>query len=256
MVAGQPLDPGALAESFGSHASYSYGQIAAAMGSAATSYDDAVAMANLRADPANEASFYVSTGEAKALGLFTGSPTAVDGWVGLAADAAFTFDPNNRGVAGKYDAIGALEHEISEILGRISFAEGASSPNVTPPRPVPSFSIDGRHDLIPFNVRSFGDSGDWDEGQNTDSFSAVATPGVAQVVSQTDLRVMDVLGYAVAPHFPATAGNDYLVGGTGADRLDGGAGADLMPVPPSQSDPSRPRHKALSSRRSASTTVT
>lgn len=236
VVAGQPLDPGALAESFGSHASYSYAQIAAAMGSASTSYDDAVAMANLRADPANGAPYYVSTGEAKALGLFTGSPTAVDGWVGLAADAAFTFDPNNRGVAGKYDAIGALEHEISEILGRISFAEGASSPNVTPldlfrhgwPDSSAYFSIDGRHDLIPFNVQSFGDSGDWAEGQNTDSFSVVATPGVAQVVSQTDLRVMDVLGYAVAPHFPATAGNDYLVGGTGADRLDGGAGADLM----------------------------
>ena len=37
----------------------------------------------------------------------------------LSNNASFTFDPNKRVVPRHFDAIGVLEHEISEVLGRL-----------------------------------------------------------------------------------------------------------------------------------------
>jgi len=63
----------------------------------------------------------ITLAQARALGYFAqgGNPVdAIDGYVGLGSGANYSFDPNKRAVAGAYDAIGILEHEISEVLGR------------------------------------------------------------------------------------------------------------------------------------------
>src|SRR6202042_1924999 len=70
-------------------------------------------------DPTGGAGLSVAVAEAAALGLPTGG-VEMAGAAGLNASDPFTFDPNNRAVAGDFDAVGALEHEISEVLGRIA----------------------------------------------------------------------------------------------------------------------------------------
>jgi hypothetical protein len=69
-------------------------------------------------DPTSGGTFYVSNAEAKALGLQP-SVNPIDGYIGLNSSDSFSFDPSNRAVNGDYDAIGVLEHEISEVMGRV-----------------------------------------------------------------------------------------------------------------------------------------
>ncbi|MFI4933945.1 MAG: NF038122 family metalloprotease [Caulobacterales bacterium] len=217
---------------------FNFAQVTAALGAASTSPDDATSIAAFPgSDPSNGVGFSVTSAEAKALGLFNGDPNAIDGFVGLSSGAPFTYDPNNRGVSGEYDAIGTLEHEISEVLGRVSFLGQPSAPNTPldlfrhgPLDQNPTFfSTDGHTNLIGFNATGGdGDPGDWNSSAHGDAFQAVAEIGVPMLVSTTDLREMDVLGYIVNPHETPTAGSDYLVGTSGNDRLDGGPGADVM----------------------------
>jgi hypothetical protein len=60
----------------------------------------------------------MSNAEAKALGLLAGNATGIDGYVGFNNSANYTFNPNNRAVAGEYDFIGLALHEITEVMGR------------------------------------------------------------------------------------------------------------------------------------------
>jgi len=61
----------------------------------------------------------VPLAEAKALGLRAANDPVSDGTFLYDSTASYTFDPNNRAVAGEFDFIGVAEHEISEIMGRI-----------------------------------------------------------------------------------------------------------------------------------------
>ncbi len=98
--------------------SFSYTQIRNALIANQKSPDDLIAYASL---PVNNptghsnsiAEYELSLPQERALGLgtSTGNP---DITVTLNSNLSWTFDPNNRAVAGKNDAIGALEHEISE----------------------------------------------------------------------------------------------------------------------------------------------
>ena len=165
-------------------------------------------------DPTNGASFVIPIAEEKALGLFTGSTSLPDGYVGLDSSATFTFDPNNRAVAGAYDAIGVLEHEISEALGRIVFTSDQTDvPGRTLDDPLDLFRYtalgvhtfqqgpayfslnNGLTNLKSFNGASDGDYGDWASSSQVDSFDAFGQRGVLQPVSLIDLEEMELLGY-------------------------------------------------------------
>src|SRR5262249_20649775 len=155
------------------------------------------------------------------LGLGFSAP--YDDFVTLNSSLAWTFDPNNRAVSGKYDAIGALEHEMTEgIMGRIgslgSSSAGLGSGIYTPPdlfrysspgvhdysNPGANdfFSIDGQHLLTAFNNHNLngGDVSDWNPNIVGDSFGDAYKGTVGQVTT-TDLRELDVLGWnrATAP---------------------------------------------------------
>ncbi len=214
-IAGQTMEAGSLGESepFGSW--FSYAQVKNALTSVATSADDLASVATLGAsDPTNGGQFFVNVAEQRALGLFPADNSQIDGYVGLSSGASYSFDPNNRAVAGDYDAIGILEHEITEVLGRVADV-GLGQTNATDiyspldlfryasagVRDLTAagdyFSVNGQTLLSQFNnaFQNGGDPGDWAASVPGDSFDAVAQPGTELSVSPTDLRELDVLGF-------------------------------------------------------------
>jgi serralysin len=212
---------------------------------------------------------WVSTAEAKALGLALAQPaTDLDGYVGFSSALPFTYDPNNRAVAGKYDFIGVAEHEFTELMGRIDLFNATLSDGTTT---IPNtyslldmyhytasgvhtytgtttnyFSADGGHtNLDYFNTISGGDPGDWAASAGADSYLAFSPTDQADVVSQADITTMNALGYENLPLSPITiesagstalmqTGNDFFLnsvgGGTGPEVTLNGAplGADQV----------------------------
>lgn len=160
---------------------------------------------------------------ATAIGLsFSGvsaDPVTTDATITLNSSLAYTFDVNNRAVAGKYDAIGALEHEISEALGRIAGIDGFSNDtgqtSATLDSPYPLnffrysggialsssysssfFSLDG-HRMLMSMGESQSDLGDWASGITGDAVG-YAQKGVASLFTAVDLQAMSAIGWHVA----------------------------------------------------------
>jgi hypothetical protein len=213
-VDGQAIDQGAIGESISESTTVGFSALESRLHALAATPAMVGAVALLPAsDPTVGNGFSIATSEVKALGLFSGDPAAADGFVGLGAHIAFTFDPNNRGVVSSYDAIGVIEHEISEVLGRTALqgqivsgvgssysvldlfrypAPGSPSPSA----PNAGFSLNGDNILLPFNQASNGgDTGDWASSVTGDAFEAFAEIGVPLNVSAIDLRVLEALGY-------------------------------------------------------------
>jgi hypothetical protein len=241
-VGGTPLDPGAISESapFGGHLSYS--ALLSDLQSAATSAADQSALASLpSSSPFGDtlADFYVPFAELSAL---TGNTiNQVDGDVGLSSSASFTYDPNNRAVSGAYDAIGALEHEISEVMGRIAYYPPngysaldlfrySSSRTIASNDGSAGFSIDGGQTILAQfnNGGNGGDAGDWSTAVPADSYDAFSSTGVANTVSATDLTVMDVLGYTLAA--ACYAAGTRILTDRGEKRIEDLAVGDMVQV--------------------------
>ncbi len=217
-IQGQALDSNALGESSTNGYIESYGVLASQLAASARSAADIASVNSLpTADPVNGDSFWVSDSQAKVFGVgsdphFTDPQ---DGFVALSSSYNFTYDPTHRAVAGAFDAIGVLEHEITEALGRISYlgqatfqhqplyapydlfrnsGEGARSLSLG----AGYFSVDGTHVLLPLNdPRTGSDGGDWAPSAVGDAFGE-AYSGRALLFSPTDRLVMDVLGYHMA----------------------------------------------------------
>ncbi len=83
------------------------------------SADGTTSVANLGADPTGGGAFLVSRAQGKALSLISDDLT-LDGTFTFNKLLSYTYDPNNRQVAGAFDFIGLSQHEITEIMGRIS----------------------------------------------------------------------------------------------------------------------------------------
>ena len=162
-------------------------------------------------DFTNGATFKLSRAQGKALGLTIGDGSALDGSVGFDKTATYTFDPNNRSVAGKVDFIGLAGHEITEVMGRFGLGQAGTgsgqygaidlfrytSPGVLDLVPANGayFSIDGGVTVInTFNGTGGGDLSDW-AGATFDSYNASLTSGVKLATSAGDITVMDVIGY-------------------------------------------------------------
>ena len=220
--AGGYLLNGALGMSLTYLQSVSYSQIKSALGADAKSAADSSSVASLPVSDPTGGNYWVSTAEAKALGLIT-STTNVDGYVGF-SNTAGIFDYNNAdGVAsGQYDFFGVVAHEFSEVMGRMLLvgATIGSISNSYDPLDLFHYSAKGVHDfsgstpgyfsadngttsLNTFNTVSGGDAGDW-KGATIDAYNAFGTPGVVEPISPSDLTAMDVIGWdtGVAPPPP------------------------------------------------------
>jgi hypothetical protein len=206
---------------------YTYAQLTNALFAARVSNADKSAVAGLPAsDPIAANKWFVPRAEAKALGLsgITANAPGNDGSVGFAASQAYAFDPNNRAVAGKFDLIGVMEHEISEALGRtFDLNEGGNGyvpydlfrftgPGVRnfgltdTNAALVYFSVDNGATPLKFYYTNFmmGDIQDWQSSAPHDSFDAFVPAGVQLVFSYADSATLDILGYnsppVTAPH--------------------------------------------------------
>jgi hypothetical protein len=208
-----------------------YSDITNALRSARTTLADSNSVASL---PVNDPTggtqpWLVATAEAKALGglNISANDPGEDGEIGFATGTAYTFDPNNRAVSGKFDFIGVAEHEITEVMGRNTFGLNNSGGYVPfdlfrfTSSGVRSFetndtgvyfSVDnGVTALKPYNPNNGGDIQDWATSSPRDSFDAFITSGVEGILSAADLTALDVIGYKLNYKPPrltgATLGN-------------------------------------------------
>jgi len=113
------VSAGALGQSNAQYTTTTYTALrAAVLATDTTNPAQIAAAATLPAtDPTNGGLIIVTTAEAKALGL-SGASTASDGGVGINSSYTYAFSQSSVASSGNYDAVGVLEHEISEILGR------------------------------------------------------------------------------------------------------------------------------------------
>ncbi len=218
-VKNQNMSPGAFGQSLVNGQIVSnFGAVKTALINDAKSAADQTSVADLpESDPTGGAPYLMAFAEAKALGLLAANSPTLDGFVGFSTTAPFTFYPNNRAVAGKYDFIGVAEHEISEVMGRYGMGQNSgqlgryspiddfryASPGTLDLLPMKGayFSIDGGTTAInTFNGPGGGDLADW-SGATVDSYNVGPTIGVKNAVSAGDVTLMDVIGYDVAaPH--------------------------------------------------------
>jgi Ca2+-binding RTX toxin-like protein len=217
-----PLGQNFSAQNSFSAISVSYSQFTSALAAHETTVNDQLAVAGLPAsDPSQGAGFSISGAEARILGLAAQS-NSVDDTVTLNSSLPFTFGQ---------DAVGAIEHEMSEgVFGRsgsLGFqgsrwapmdlyrftAAGQRDYSGGQDGVTTYFGIDGAHVTSLQYHASISSSGandgydlaDW-EGTRGDSFGP-GGPGSPGTISATDLQVLDVLGWSptgsAPPYTPA-----------------------------------------------------
>ena len=187
-------------------------------------------------EPTNS-QFFVTSADAKTLGLVNASSTALDGYIGFGTlggtgyswNLAATTTGHNTGTgSSQFDLQSVALHEISEVLGRIGM-EGAlvnNHPTYTPldlfnfakpnvlalsPRSGYFSTNNGHTNLGWFNnsAANGGDIADWASNQSPsqagtvpfgsmDAFDAFTYPGYNGDISTSDLTVMAALGYKKA----------------------------------------------------------
>ena len=173
---------------------------------------------NSTIDPTGGMVMLYTTAQAKALGALAANNAASDGTFTYNSTLTYTFDPLNRGTGG-YDFIGVAEHEISEMMGRITLngANLSGSPNAVP---YDLFNLSGagvhttatgagRYFSInngTTNLRGYnnalvngGDAQDFDGVVATDPFNASTGPNQAHFLTAVDYATLDVIGWDLAP---------------------------------------------------------
>jgi len=217
-----------------------YNNLRAAFAADSKTADDATTISSggslpAGADPiATSHQYNVTRAQAKALGLRP-DDMQNDGTFNFGGGNPWTYDPNNRNVAGKFDFIGVAMHEYSEIMGRTSSMGdtlGTGTPNYV------AFDLfhytgagarglnkgagrffsfnNGTSLLIAFNnnAANGGDLQDW-AGPAPDPFNAFGPPGEQDDLTPVDFQTMDVIGFdrtAVVPGIVANVSTRLPVG--------------------------------------------
>ena len=215
-IANTAMGAGALGESESYLQYVSYASLRAALSSHRTDATDTSVLASLPTTAPVGGYLWVTTAQAKALGLAAASGTGLDGYIGLASSYPFSYGSSVG--AGTYDFNGVVSHELTEVMGRLMLTGGAigpysnsyslldllhySAPSVrdfsasTPGY----FSIDnGATNGGAFNTVSGGDAADWASSMGSNAFNAFSNAGVVNGVSAGDILEMDAIGWTLAP---------------------------------------------------------
>lgn len=177
--------------------------------------------------------FFVTSAEAKALGLVSASSSSVDGSIGFStlSSTGFSWDYNTATTpiaANQFDLQAIAQHEMTEVMGRIGM-EGQTINGSATYTPLDLFNFSGPHALSlaasggyfstdagqsqlgVFNDATLygGDIADWASALsptqsgtqglapgNYDAFDAFAPSGHAGQVTSSDVSEMLALGYA------------------------------------------------------------
>ena len=215
-IAGQSLGSGALGESETFFDSFGYSQVVNALKANQPSATQQSAYATLPgSSPLGGGTLWVATAEEKALGLFTGNSSAIDGYVGFSN--SYPFDYSTSAVSGQYYFDGVVAHEFSEVLGRDSllgeglggttsysvmdlFRYSAAGTRQLGTGGPAYFSINnGATNLDSWNTDPNGDLGDWAASAGADSYLAFSPTGQQDWITQPDLTLMNVLGWDMGP---------------------------------------------------------
>lgn len=219
-------------------------------------------------DPTNQAGYQLTLAQAKALGFLNPGGAELDGYIGFDSTQQWNTStvPGSRWDGGNdYDLMGAAQHEISEVMGRlIGGAPGGgyntdlnnfdySGPNALAFGLGGWFSTNQGNTLIKqFDSLTGRDPGDWEPTtglSGIDPFNNIAFPGEEYDLSATDVQEMQALGYAsgetpyiarvgdgqaytaaasqVVVGTPDAGGSDTIYGASG-DWIVGGAGNDTI----------------------------
>jgi hypothetical protein len=213
-IAGSGLGGGALGESESFYTQVAYSTLQSKFQSASLPGSDIGSGSH---------QYWVTTAEAKGLGITVLNGTNPDGYVGFSGAAnTFDFTPGTAHGSGKYDFIGVAAHEISEVLGRATlngakdFGGGYAdystldlfhwSDNSSPPSHTFSasaagyFSLDGstsaNEGYKEFNTNSLGDASDWQQiSGSSDAYDWAGGLSMNSPVSYADYLVMEAAGW-------------------------------------------------------------
>jgi hypothetical protein len=219
-IGGSSMSSNALgeSESYGYMTNYNVVDSALQRDASSSSYQRSADATLTSANPTGAGQFFVTSADAKTLGLINGASTALDGYIGLSSaypmDYYTNFGGNHIG-PNQYDAIGVAKHEISEVMGRVGSVGAVMGANVYTPLDLFRYAANGVHDLTPAagyfsvdhgatnlgvynNPRNGGDAADWTSSLIGDSYGD-GYAGHRAPVSPTDIIENAVLGYTMTP---------------------------------------------------------
>jgi hypothetical protein len=194
-------------------------------------FDYATVAHAVQAPPASNdpstSEFFVTTAEAKALGLANPSSSVIDGSVGFGSSWSYAMSPGAIG-PHQFDLQAVAQHEITEVMGRLG-TEGQTVGGVPAYTPLDLFNFSapgalelsanggyfsndaGHTNLGTFNNASLngGDIADWasinspaQSGTITgatgyDAFDAFIPTGASGQITPSDIAEMAALGYTI-----------------------------------------------------------
>ena len=216
-VDGQKVSSSDVSESISYlYTGFAYSDVVSYLKSAAaTNPADTVlasAVAHLPAkDPTGLNNFEITEADAQALGITPPSGMGVDGYVGFNTSDTYSFNPSST-PSGQYDFVALAEHEMAEVMGRLS-GIASNSPTYATPYDLFRYSAAGKTsfsysaaayfsvnggvtNLASFNNTGGGDRGDWyTTSTGTDAFDAMASKGANMGLSSADLAALNALGW-------------------------------------------------------------
>ncbi len=216
-IAGTTMGNGALGESESYLQSVSYASLVAALKVHNSDATTAAVIASLPATAPVSGTIWVTTAQAKALGLSSANGTAIDGYIGLASSYGFTYNTSGGVAAGTYDFNGVVSHEITEVMGRLMLTGGSigSYANSYGLLDLLHYSAPGTRDFSAttpgyfsadggvtnggnFNTVSGGDAADWASSMGNNAYDAFSNAGVVNPVTSGDITEMNALGWTLA----------------------------------------------------------
>ena len=210
-VDGMSISPGNLAEGVRPGIYRTYAQVLSGLDADAShSSVQRQADSTLPAtDPLHARTYYVPYAEAKTLGEISPTGAEIDGYIGMSSTVPLDFAQPTA--SGYFDAVGAMEHEISAVMGRVDAVGSVYGAGVYTPldlfrysapgaratsasAPSPYFSINGGATDLG-NYSTVSDFADWNYSSVRGDAYGGATVSTTLAMTPNDLIEQAVLGY-------------------------------------------------------------